>query len=221
MPRPVAWVQPAVNEAEARRRLERARRRSVAFWVQALTNCLRAGGRRALRGADGKFELIYLPCALVEVRRAPSDLRTAKGSAESGKPRAGEALRFLVDGFAETVESLRDRPLVTHPAVNRPAEFDFPLSEADTLALVRRTLTALRLSRVLPATFAPAEPFCFRAVLQYPFWIHLFRRSSHAVDFQALDAVTGNLCGETTRRAFVRALETSARPRNDAAEARS
>lgn len=221
MPLPVVWVPPAIGEAEARRRLERARRRSLACWLQALVHLLRVGDRRTSGGAAGKFELVHLPCALVEVRRAPSEARTANAAVESATPGAEGVLRFLVDGFAETVQCLRGGTLISYQAAERPAEFVFPLSEVDTLALVRRTLTALQLGRVLPPSFRPAEPFCFRAVLQYPYWVHLFRRGARTVDLLALDAVTGHLCGETTHRAFVRALEASAPVRGGAWAARA
>jgi hypothetical protein len=189
------WEAP-VREEEARALLRpNALRRA---WQSIAPRLNLVQRTRSLEGdrRGNRLQRLVLPNALV------------RGVISSRPPTPGD-LRFLVDGYSLHVEAIRGDALSTTTNLEDIGRrFPYPLTQEETLAQVRTTITRLRLCRRVPGSGSEPYRLEFVGVLHRPYWVLYYQRYDGRVDFRMLDAVTGRRTGSLTRRSLLGALAT-------------
>jgi hypothetical protein len=192
---PVRWLRPAIPATIAAGLL------APGAWFTRLSQLRRILTPRPHRLTPAsspdhlptQLRLVFLPCAI------------ARATLPSAPDRS---LRFLVHGHAQQVEVAHDETLTFTSPPPHARGFQFPLTEAATLELVSKTLTRLRLARMLRGPAADPLALQFEGIVLYPFWVRYFDRGRNRIDFKMLDAITGRPTGPLMRHALLQALAT-------------
>ena len=192
----VYWLPPALDDVAARARLERRRRGCLGRWLPVGVR-LAYHGRRTAPGESSPLELVYLPCALVALEA-------------DRLPECQTAACFVVHGWTQTVQVVPEEELAGDAPPNCEPEFEYPLSDEETLHLVEAQWVRLRLSRVVRGRGLTQVRLRLVGRVHYPFWVLHFAKRNGRLDFAMLDARTGQFAGSASRSAFLQALAAQA-----------
>ena len=200
-------IRPAVDEATARRRLERTR---FKFLRRCLRQCLHfallpmhASRNRALdipvRRPLPYMETVWMPYFRVTLETL------AKGNSQPVDTLVGgrDGVFALTDLAGMTIEQQTDRE-----------HFSPTLNETEAADVARTGLV----SAILRSPGWRAKPTIGRTqaveLLQYPFWVYYFERRWGRLDVKVLDAVTGKPSGGKVKASILAAfVNAKHRPR--------
>ena len=193
------FVQPVVDEATARHRLERQRfkllRRCVGRCLHLallpiyLTD--RSARREPLRRALPYVEIVWLPSYRVTIETVAKKTVRPVDTLVGGH----DGQFALVDLANLTIEHRTDR-----------GHFPPTLDRQQAVDVARSGLV----SAILRSAGWGAKPSIGQThdveLLQYPFWAYYFERSTGLLDVKLLDAVTGKIAGSKVKASLLAAL---------------
>lgn len=152
-----------------------------------------------------KVEVIYLPFYFLDVSVKREDKSRKGGS--SGTQR----VKLSVDGLLGHSVLYAEEGLEVDNDQDFPVH-DFVLSSSEAEKIALKEYKGLLLEQGLRTrSFFQAEKILGCQKVYYPFWIGYFKKAS-GYDFQALDAVSGEIQGIKMRKVFLRAFRRAEAP---------